>query len=64
MLRTTFFSRHTTKKTAPTPMCQSGQGDLEALLGDTALLHRARELNVLRDTLAAARDRPQPPRRR
>ncbi|HKJ09173.1 MAG TPA: hypothetical protein VKA76_08805 [Gammaproteobacteria bacterium] len=34
--------------------------DLEALQGDAALLHRARELNTLRDALSTPTDPPTP----
>ncbi|MGA7799674.1 MAG: hypothetical protein WCC36_02595 [Gammaproteobacteria bacterium] len=55
-------SRSDKEAAATQRQCQD-HTELEALHGDAALLHRARELNALRDSLATG-DRPgRPPRR-
>lgn len=66
MFRTTIFARRcdSDKDAVLASTGQPGHADSEALLGDTALLHRARELNVLRAALTAAQSGRQPARRR
>lgn len=48
------------QQTLPDGLHDREHADLEALQGDAALLHRARELNALRDALTAPADPPAP----
>lgn len=48
------------QQTPPDGLHDGEHADLEALQGDAALLHRARELNALRDALTAPSDPPAP----